>query len=180
MLELYVEEAELYDEAKNVFIELSASTLQLEHSLVSLYEWEGQHRKPLLSKDPLTVGETIDYIRCMTLNDVDENVYKVLTNEHISQVNSYIDLVPTATTFPQTYLPNSSSGEGVTAELIYYWMFSYHIPKECETWNLNRLITLIKIFDRKNSPGKKMSKAEIYKRNSKLNAARRAAMHSRG
>lgn len=56
-------------------------------------------------------------------------------------------------------------------------MFSLRIPKECEEWNLNRLLTLIRVFDAKNSEynqpvNKKLNKAEIMRQNRRLNAQR--------
>ena len=59
-------------------------------------------------------------------------------------------------------------------------MFSFNIPKECEKWHINRLLTLIQIFSIKNSPDKKMSKNEIYKHNRELNALRRKKLGTKG
>jgi hypothetical protein len=70
--------------------------------------------------------------------------------------------------------------ETITAELIYYWMFSYKIPKDCETWNLNRLFTQIKVFSEKNAPAKKMDKQTLMQRTRELNARRRAELGTSG
>ena len=85
----------------------------------------------------------------------------------------------TATTF-HNEKQGGSNGELMTAELLYYYMFAFTIPIECQKWHLNRLITLIKIFNIKNNPGKKMSKGEIMRRNAALNAQRRAQMKTKG
>ena len=87
----------------------------------------------------------------------------------------------TATTFSKRESDKSKiDGEQVTAELIYYWMFTLGIPYECRKWHLNQLITLIKVCSIKNQPPKKMGRNEIMSRNRSLNAARRARLNSKG
>ena len=66
--------------------------------------------------------------------------------------------------------------EIVTSELIYFWMVTFNIPFECETWHLNRLFALIRICNLKNANPKKMSKNEIAMRNRELNAKRKAEL----
>ena len=85
----------------------------------------------------------------------------------------------TATTFYDRRQQVPTKKEVITSELIYYWMISCGIPMECQRWHLNRLLTLIRIFNVKNDTGK-MSKREIMRNNSALNAMRRKRMHSRG
>ena len=99
MLEITIPGVEQYDEAKNCFITTKEQSLRLEHSLVSLSKWEAKWHKPYLSKQPKTVLEQIDYIRCMTLTqNVDPNVYTAITPRILEQVNAYINDSMTATT----------------------------------------------------------------------------------
>lgn len=178
MLTIKIPETELYDEIQNEFHIVKAQSLQLEHSLVSLSKWESKWHKPFLSKDDKTAEETIDYIRCMTINNnVDPMVYKCITPRIIGTINSYIGDSMTATTIKET---QKTSREIVTAEIIYYWMVALNIPFECQKWHLNRLLTLINVCSIKNAPPKKMSKRDIMSRNASLNAARRKALHSKG
>ena len=136
--------------------------------------------KPFLdNKTPKTIAETMDYIRCMTITqNVDPEVYNFLTAENIKSINDYIDAPMTATTFSQQN--TSRSREIVTSELIYYWMIALNIPMKCEKWHLNRLLTLIRVCNIKNTPPKKMSKKDIMSRNAALNAARRKQLNSKG
>lgn len=124
--------------------------------------------------------ETLDYIKCMTLTqNVDPEVYNALNQEHVNQINQYIEAPMTATTFSDEK-NTSRNREIVTAELIYYWMIALQIPFECQKWHLNKLLTLIRVCNIKNAPPKKMSKSATTNKYAALNAARRQQMNSRG
>ena len=180
MIQLSIPDVELWDEQREMFVYRKGRTLQLEHSLVSLSKWESQYHKPFLSKEEKTYAETVDYIRCMTLTqNVDSAVYQNLTEDNLNTVENYIASPMTATTFSQS--PNrGSSGEQVTAELIYYWMISLGIPFECQKWHLNRLLTLIRVCTVKNQPKQRRSTRDIMRRNASMNAARRQRYNTRG
>lgn len=179
MLRLIVPEKELYDERTGLFVRTKKQVLQLEHSLVSLSKWESKWHKPFLSKNDKNGEEMLDYIRCMTITqNVPDEVYFALDTNELMKINDYLNDSMTATTI--TKQQGKSRGEIITSEIIYYWMISLQIPFECEKWNLNRLLTLIEVCNIKNSPGKKMSKSEIMRRNRTLNAARKQQMHTRG
>lgn len=180
MLTILIEGGELWDEKKQEFFYLKDQTLQLEHSLVSLSKWESKWCKSFFLKEEKTREETIDYIKCMTITqNVKPEVYLNLTEPIIQQVTDYINAPMTATVFSDNTV-NGRSREKVTSELIYYWMIALNIPFECQKWHLNRLITLIKVCNIKNTPPKKMSKGEIMRRNSELNAARKKRLHTKG
>lgn len=180
MLKVTIPEIELYDEEKNLFFTSKRQELQLEHSLVSLSKWESKWCKPFLSKEPKSREEYIDYVRCMTLTqNVDPEVYNLITPDILQQIEAYIDAPMTATTFNEQ---NSGprNHDIITAEIIYYWMIAFKVPFECQKWHLNRLLTLIRVCNIENAPKKKMSRKETYSRNAALNAARRQQYNTKG
>ena len=179
MLTITIPAMELFNDLTQEFIETKAQTIQLEHSLVSISKWESKWNKPFLAKNDKTITETLDYIRCMTITqNVNPDVYKRLSRSNIEDINKYIDAPMTATTFSDNNA--GKSREIVTSELIYYWMIALNIPMECQRWHLNRLLTLIRVCNVKNTPPKKMSRREIMNRNAALNAARRIQLNSKG
>lgn len=183
MLKITIPDMEFYDEKNECFVTVKGQTLHLEHSLVSLSKWESKWEKPFLSKEGMSIEQTIDYIRCMTLTqNVDPSIYNYIPPEEIERVNKYIAAPMTATWFSdeQNKPIGGRREETVTAELIYYWMIALNIPFECQKWHLNRLLTLVKVCNIKNTPPKKMSKRDIMNRNRSLNEARRRSMSSRG
>ena len=180
MLRITVPAVELWDEARQEFIQTKEQTLQLEHSLVSLSKWESRWCKPFLSKDEKTTEQVLDYVRCMTITqNVNPDVYFRLSDENIQQINAYIDAPMTATTFREDKT-GKRGREIITSEIIYYRMSAYNIPPEYQKWHLNRLLTLIRVCDIKNQPPKKRSKRDIMATNAALNAARRKQLGTRG
>ena len=180
MLQITIPKNELFDEETQTFIETKEQTIQLEHSLVSLSKWESKWNKPFLTTKNKTVEESIDYIRCMTITqNVDPICYNSINNDIIEKVSKYIDLPMTATTFSNEN-NKGISREIITNELIYYWMISLNIPFECQKWHLNRLLTLIRVCNIKNSPPKRRSQNELMSRNRSLNDARRQSLHTKG
>lgn len=180
MLKITIPSSELFNEATNEFISSTGGTLTLEHSLVSLSKWESRHKKPFLGKEPKSTAESIDYIRCMTLEeDVDPNIYNGINDFIILQVEAYIQDPMSATWFSNRNKTRPSR-EIVTAEIIYFWMSSLGIPFECREWHLNQLLTYIRVCKEKTTKQKPMSQSELARRNSALNAARRKALHSNG
>ena len=181
MLQITIPSRELWDESTNEFVITKEQILQLEHSLISISKWESKWQKAFLTKQEQTHEETIDYIKCMTLNqNVDPNVYNYLTNDNIRQINAYIDSPMTATYFSEEKGGRGGRGEQITSELIYYWMIALQIPFECQKWHLNRLLTLVRVCNIKNQPPKKRSRREIMSRNAALNAARRKQLNTKG
>lgn len=181
MMKLTIPKQELYDEINNLFIPCEECTLILEHSLESISKWEANWKKPFLVEGEKTHEETIDYVKCMTLNvNVSDNIYYCLTKSDLNIINDYIYDVKTATVFSDDKNKQTSSSTYLTSELIYYLMSAYGIPFTCDKWHLSRLLTLIKICQIKNEEPKKQSKKDIAARNSALNRKRREQMRSKG
>lgn len=179
MLRVVVPKREFFDEENSRFIYSDEVVLELEHSLASLSKWEAKWKKPFLSnKADKTKEETIDYLKCMTLNEVDDSVYETLPPEVLKQIEEYFQDPMTATTFSDDNTPPSR--EIQTAEILYYWMIELGIPLEAEHWPLQKLTTLIRVCSIKKGPEKKMSRREVYNRNRELNEARKAKMRTKG
>jgi hypothetical protein len=181
MLRISVPGSEFFDDATSKFITTEPLELELEHCLAAVSKWESKFEKPFLSSGNQTHAEVLAYVKCMVLNrGFDFDAPFELSPENLDQVNQYINSKQTATTFAKEHNSFSKTSEIVTSELIYYWMVSFNIPFECEHWNLNRLLALVKICSIKNGKPKKMSRNEVAQRNRELNDARRAALGTSG
>lgn len=181
MLTIEVPALELYDENTETFVSAKGFTLEFEHSLVSLSKWESKFEKPFLAKEEKTTEETFAYIKAMILTkNPPGDVLTRLSKENLDEIRLYIDAKMTATWFNDPPGSKTHSREIVTAELIYYWMIAFNIPVQFENWHLNRLLTLIKVCNVKQTPPKKMSKSAIFARNRELNEQRRAALGTSG
>lgn len=180
MLIIQLQEEELYDEENEEFVSFDSIEIHLEHSLVSLSKWESEYEKPFLDGAKKTDTEVLSYIRHMVISpeDISPDFIERFTEADFESVNQYLERKMTATWFSDN--ERSKSRETITSELIYYWMISFNIPIQCETWHLNRLLTLIKVCSVKNQPNKKMNRSDIIRRNRELNAQRRAQYGTRG
>jgi len=180
MLTIRVGSTSSFDDEQQKFVETGGTEIQLEHSLVSLSKWESNHEKPFLGKEEKTPEEILDYVLCMVVSpNPPGDFLQRLSKENMEAINAYIERKMTATWFSdQPGEPRSR--EVITSELVYYWMTVFQIPFECETWHLNRLFTLIRICNVKQSKPKKMSRAEVARRNRELNAQRKAQLGTKG
>lgn len=184
MLDIVIPAQELYDEEHEEFIYAKEVPVRLEHSLISISKWESKYHKAFLKKDEKTFEETLDYIRCMSITNVDPAVFNRMTNSQIKQILDYINDPMTATYTGSGKLnggaTSSSNKDVMTSELIYYYMVELGIPFECEKWHINRLFALIHVCEIKMGGNKGMSRKDLNKRNASLNSIRRAKHHTKG
>lgn len=179
MLTITIPAGELWDENTNTFVQTKAQTLELEHSLISVSKWESKWGVAFLAEGQKSDEQLTDYIRDMTITrGVDPVVYLTMPADVIATITDYIAAPMTATKINERQ--TKSNDELVTAELIYYWMISLNIPFECRKWHLNRLLTLVRVINIKNSPQKKLSRAELAARNRAENTRRKAALKTSG
>lgn len=172
MLTIEIPQQECFNEETGDFINIKKTTLQLEHSLISLSKWESIWKKPFLHTEKMTQAELIDYVRCMTVNQaVDQNAYNVLTGKNFERIQAYIADPHTATTIYDSRAGQNGPKQIITSELIYWQMLYFGIPFECEKWFLNRLMMLIRICGIKGT-NTQMSQADIFAQNRMLHQAR--------
>ena len=82
MLTITIPSYELFNDVTQEFISENERVIQLEHSLLSISEWESRWNKPFLSNVEKTSNEILDYVRCMTLTEgVPETAYLYIDNE---------------------------------------------------------------------------------------------------
>lgn len=180
MLRIIIEGEENFNNETQTFESFNEVTLDLEHSLLSVSKWESKYQKPFLAPDKKTHEEIFYYLKTMVITpNVDLDALYRCSKNNLDEIQQYIDSNQSATTFglmPERRGP----GEVITSELIYYWIVSFNIPFECQNWHLNRLFSLIRICNIKNSKPKKMSRSEIAQRNRDLNARRKAELGTTG
>lgn len=181
MLRLEIPGREFWDEKNECFIQSNSAILTLEHSLLSISKWESTWKKPFLDDSQKTKEEMLDYVRCMTISlSGDSSIYNSIDRESLNKIFAYIDDPMTATTFREQKT-NRRRGEFITSELIYYWMICCGIPFDpCEKWHINRLMTLIHIYNVKSEKPKKMSQKEWAAQRRSINESRMKALHSKG
>lgn len=184
MLTIIIPGGRLWDNRSEKFINIKPTELILEHSLLSLSKWEARWKKPFLNlnkENAMSGTEIIDYIRCMTINDnVDDSVYYALTEQNIKNILDYIEDPMTATVISNKDKAGRRDRKILTNEVIYYYMTELNIPFTCETWHLNRLLTLIQVASIEKQPPKKMGRREQLAQQRALNEARKAKHHTRG
>lgn len=186
MLYLTIPEVETYDEQTNRFGTLPEIVFPpMEHSLLSLSRWETEYEKPFINnRDPHKTNEELRYyIQCMTDEPITDDMLQRLRPQDVSKINTYLNKKATATWFnddKKKHVPAAQQNRIITSEVIYGWMIALNIPIEMETWNLNRLMTLIKVCQINQEPPKKMNPKQAAAEQRRLNAMRRERYNTNG
>ena len=180
MLRLVIEGDEVFNEETSTFETFNNVVLDLEHSLLSLSKWESKYQKPFLSSEKKSSEEIFGYLQAMIISpEVDPDAIYRCSQRDITRIQEYIDSSQSATTFGE--MPERRGpGEVITSELIYFWMVSFNIPFECQEWHLNRLFSLIRICNLKNSGPAKMGRHEAAQQRAEINAKRKAELGTSG
>ena len=176
MLELELPERRYFDESTRKFFTKPPMTLRFEHSLLSLSKWESIWEVPFLSRTSKTDEQLRSYLKCMSFDPITDDTIARLTETHYTELQKYLGAKHSATWFNDEG-SGGGTGQTVTSELIYFWMASYNIPFECESWQLPRLMNLIKIASIKNDTDPKKnrrSRSQMLSERAALNAKRRA------
>lgn len=183
MLPIEIPGGEFWDEAKEEFVYSKGAKLKLEHSLISISNWEMKWHDSYFDSQK-TDEMALDYVRCMVLNkDYDPSVLRFLTQENVNAIYEYMADTMTATTIGdiKSHVKSSSGRyKKVTSELIYYWMIQFGIPFTCDKWHINRLIMLIQVCSEENKPQKNKDQKALAAEYRALNAARKAKYHTKG
>lgn len=184
MLEITIPKREVFDTETQMFYHTDRdTTIQLEHSLISLQKWESKWHVPFLSTADKTTAQTIDYVRCMCLTqNVKPDVFYCIPPCSMDEISAYINNPMTATTIRE---PKSAPGAinkrtVITAEIIYYWMIEAGIPTEYRKWHLNQLMTLIRVINIKRTPPKKKKGREVLNEHRLINEANKMKYHTAG
>ena len=183
MISITVPKGEVFDSENNIFWRVTKdTTIQLEHSLISLQKWEARWQIPFLTSNDKTLEQTIDYIRCMCLTpNVKEDVFYCIPRSEMNRISDYIKNPMTATTISGRG-PKKSPGKRkiITAEVIYYRMITLNIPSEYKKWHLNQLLMLIQVINAENAPKTKRKKHEIMEEYRAINEANKKKYNTKG
>ena len=186
MLEIKTGKTNAFNSETEEFVTVyKGPTFVLEHSLSSVSKWEAKYQKAFLSgKDDKSQEELMDYFTMMVVEGDPNTLLTNLDEDNLIAIGKYSSEDRQTATFFSDDGKKSTSKEIITAELIYYMMFSNQIDISCEHWNLNRLLVLLKVFSEKakeSDPNrKKMSQADIIARNRQLNEARKKKLNTKG
>lgn len=186
MLELEFNGVRYFNEKTEEIVTVPYTKYELEHSLLSVFHWESKWKRSFLkilempemekiSNQELT-EMLIDYIGYMIVSYEGElETYRKVPISEIdfAKVLTYINDSQTATTIHDAS-PKRAAKQILTAEYIYGLMVNLRIPFECQTWHLNRLLTLISVVNIQRDPGKKRSKRDTIAEYAKLNQQRLA------
>lgn len=176
MITITISDIELYDNTSEQFVTATGGTFRFEHSLDAIAKWEAKWKLPFLSTK-LTNAQLNEYYLMMCL---DKGFGKQhLIPEVVEKLTEYMNDAYTATTI-QNDNNSPSSQKVMTCEVIYALMVAAHVPFECSGWNINRLMTLLRVISIQSEEPKKMSPQEVLEQNRRLNEERKLKYNTKG
>lgn len=150
--------------------------LKFEISLINISKYEELYEKPFFSTD-IKKDDFIKMLECCCISGNFNSIF--VDNDLISAYTDYLKDKHTASTIKSS--DSKSSSVILTSELIYSLMFELRISKDCETWNINRLLILIEMMKIRQNPNTdNKSSSEIMNDNIRLNEMRKAKYHTKG
>ena len=188
-LTIHLERKEYFDEINEQFVYIGPKEeidFTIEHTLHSVYEWEVKHHKPFPfnNEKEATVEEILDYISEMVISDekIKTEWLYALSESQVEDVKEYLENPMTGIPYFGDEKKKTKEKHVVTAELVFYWMTALNIPFECQYWNFNRLMNLIKVCAMESDPDRKKKKkkftsSEMADRKARMDAARAKNKH---
>lgn len=186
MLRVLLPRFDYFDEEANEFRCYPEEWLTMEHSLLSVSQWESKWKKPflmLLDSGGLTSEELLDYFGFMIVqppsNQKHAQYLARFSPENMQAILEYLQDSQTATTI-HDWEEVKPSKRAVTSELIYTWMIGLRISKDFETWNINRLFTLIRVASVELHPDDKLDKKKVARMQRDINEINKKKLKTRG
>lgn len=177
MLTLVIREPDLWDEEKAQFVLGKEHRYRLEHSLISISNWETEFERSFFNEPPTTWEEQIAYVKAMTIKpELTDEMAKYITAADLVAVNEYINKKKSGSNPHRDDKKKGSSRSYLTTEQIYSWMVGFNIPFETAKWPFQRLWNLILFCEGQNKKPRKYSAKERRA----IVAANRAKMHTKG
>lgn len=195
MFRLTLSKTEQWDDSKKEFVYYdSEGTFDLEHSLASISKWESIWKKPFITNsEKKTKEEFISYIHCMTINQkVGEDIYyscddKTFLGIKPADFDALFEYVnESMTAYKRSELAEMEAKKktrrspALLSDKIYSYLVGLQIPFEVQYWHFSKMMALIEIVSDNNKPPEKNKKIQTPANYAKLNAARRARLHTKG
>lgn len=176
MITITIKDIQYFDDVEMEFVSIDGGIFRFEHSLEAISKWEAEWKVPFLNTKH-TPKQLSAYYRAMCLDPG-------LTELHITRevnfiLSTYMEDSRTATTFQNDNIQQSGN-KVMTSEVIYSYMVAANVPFETAKWNIQRLLTLLRVISTQQEVPKKMTKEETMKSNAKLNEERKLKYNTKG
>lgn len=118
----------------------------------------------------------LDYLYCMTVNDVDPRAYSQISPEQMDAIKKYMDDPRSAKRMVEDEeAKKKNRGKRMTSEDFYSAIILNRMSMECEHWHIHSLMALLEDLGEKQSPKKNTPKNVLKDQHKAINAAYRKA-----